>query len=173
MAEEQTTQTEKLTEEATLLKKYQELKETTVSKEKYEADLKAEKDRAALYLKAITEGERLAQPSENSDSLEKTIANLSKFKGTNLDYWTKMCPAIDATLKKLPKKDIVKAIGSDGLDELIKVNEGMKDMVDKAKGDPDYFRAIYRDRVKDSAPAISSEIEEAGSLVNYFQNKQK
>ena len=45
-----------------------------------------------------------------------------------------------------------------------------KEMVEKANGDPDYFRAIYKNEVADSARTISADIERAGGLINYLQN---
>ena len=159
-------------EEAVMLQEYQKLKENSVSKEKYEADIKELKDKNELYLKAITEGGKVDTPRDDSGSIEDAISNLSKFKGTNLDYWKEMTSAIDKTLKAIPEKDIINSIGSDGLDEILKVNEGMKQMVEDANGDPDYFRVLYKNRIQDSAPRISSQIEKAGSLATYLTEMQ-
>ena len=172
MAEELNEQTDALKEESVLLKEYQKLQENSVSKEKYEADLKAANDKANLYLKAITEGSEVDVPHEDSGSVLDTISDLTKFKGTNLDYWKKTTKAIDQTIKALGNEEITKAIGTDGLEELIEVNEEMKQMVNESHDDPDYFRTLYSRNVKDSAPRISGEIEKAGGLVNYF-NKNK
>lgn len=163
-----------LDEEKILLKEYKKLQENTVSKEKYEADIKALKEKNDLYLKAITEGEKVDVDSEeDSGSVVDTISELSKFKGTNLDYWKKTTKAIDQTIKALGNEAITKAIGSDGLEELIEVGEAMKGMVDDAKDDPDYFRTLYKLRVKDSAPQISAQIEKSGGLVGYFDKQNK
>lgn len=159
-------------EEAVMLQEYQKLKENSVSKEKYEADIKELKDKNELYLKAITEGGKVDTPRDDSGSIEDAISNVSKFKGTNLDYWKEMTSAIDKTLKAIPEKDIINSIGSDGLDEILKVNEGMKQMVEDANGDPDYFRVLYKNRIQDSAPRISSQIEKAGSLATYLTEMQ-
>lgn len=174
MAEEQNLNTENtsLKEEEVLLKEYKKLQENTVSKEKYEADIKALKDKNDLYLKAITEGGEVDAPRDDSGSVIDTISDLSKFKGTNLDYWKKTTKAIDQTIKTLGNEEISKVIGADGLDELIEVNEGMKQMVKDSNDDPDYFRTLYNRYVKDDAPRISSEIERAGGLVNYFNKKK-
>ena len=162
-----------LAEESVLLKEYQKLQENTVSKEKYEADIKALKEKNELYLKAITEGEKVdAQPVEDSISVVDAISELSKFKGTNLDYWDKTTKAIDKTIKALGQDEISKTIGSDGLEQLVEVNEQMKQMVADSQGDPDYFRTLYKARVKDSAPSISAEIEKSGGLVGYFNKIQ-
>lgn len=156
-----------LAEEKGILQAYKNLQENTVSKEKYEADIKALKDRNELYLKAITEGKSVDLPQDNV-SMEDRIVKLSKFKGTNLDYWKELCPTIDALLKQMPESEIVKITGEEGLEELVKVNEGMKQMVADSNGDADYFRSLYKARVKDSSPRISAEIEKAGSLANYL-----
>ena len=160
-------------EEQTLLDEYNKLKENSVSKEVYEREIKALKDKNALYLKAITEGGKV-EPSEedNSGNIQDVIADISSFKGTNLEYWQKMTKATDQALKSLPQQEIEKMIGSDGLEELVKVNEGMKKMVEDSKGDPDYFRTLYKARVQDSAPRISSDIEKVGGVVNYFGKNQ-
>lgn len=162
-----------LEEEKTLLDEYNKLKDSTVSKEKYEHDIKELKDKNDLYLKAITEGGKVDTPVDNSGSIQDAIADISKFKGTNLEYWQKMTVATDKAIKSLPQQEIEKLIGSDGFEEVIKVNEGMKQMVEDANGDPDYFRTLYRQRVQDSAPRISTEIEKAGGIVNYFNKNQK
>jgi hypothetical protein len=114
------------------------------------------------------------RPSErdNSCNIQDVIADISSFKGTNLEYWQKMTKATDQALKSLPQQEIEKMIGSDGLEELVKVNEGMKKMVEDSKGDPDYFRTLYKARVQDSAPRISSDIEKVGGVVNYFGKNQ-
>lgn len=162
-----------LTEESALLKAYKELEKNTVSKEAYDKRVKELEEKNKLYLKAITEGERLEAEDSKDVSLEDKIVELSRFKGTNLDYWTKMTSAIDSMLKSVPESEIVKITGSEGLEEMVKVNEGMKAMVKDSNGNPDMFRTLYKDRVIDSAPRISSEIEKAGSLTNYLINKQK
>lgn len=158
-------------EESALLKEYQKLKENSVSKEKYDADMKALKEKNDLYLKAITEGEAVPASEEDSGSVYDAISSLSKFKGTNLEYWDKTTKAIDKTLKAMPKDTLVNTVGADGLEELVKVNEAMKQMVEDANGDADYFRTLYAKRVQDSAPQISAEINKAGGLVDYFQKK--
>ena len=161
-------------EESVLLKEYQKLQENTVSKEKYEADIKALKEKNELYLKAITEGEKVdVNSEEDSGSVVDTISELSKFKGTNLDYWKKTTKAIDQTIKALGNEVITKTIGADGLEELVEVNQEMKKMVNDAQDDPDYFRTLYKARVQDSAPRISAEIEKAGGLVNYLEKQKK
>lgn len=170
LEKEETTTT--ITEEAALLKEYKKLQENSVSKEKYDADMKELRDKNELYLKAITEGGKVDTPRDDSGSIEDAISNMSKFKGTNLDYWKEMTSAIDKTLKAIPEKDIINSIGSDGLDEILKVNEGMKQMVEDANGDPDYFRVLYKNRIQDSAPRISSQIEKAGSLATYLTEMQ-
>ena len=171
--EEEVINTDPMAEEKVLLKEYQKLKDSTVSKEKYEKDLKAAEDKAALYLKAITEGEKVDIPSEeDSGSVVDTINELSNFKGTNLDFWKKTTKAIDQTIKALSNQEIIKMIGSEGLEQLIKVKEGMKQIVDDSHDDSDYFRTLYKSRVQDSAPRISAEIESAGGLVNYLEKQQ-
>ena len=163
-----------LKEEEVLLREYKKLQENTVSKEKYEADIKALKDKNDLYLKAITEGEKVdVSTDKDSGSVIDTISELSKFKGTNLDYWKKTTKAIDQTIKALGSEAVTKAIGSDGLEELIEVKETMSKMVDDSQDDPDYFRTLYKARIKDSAPNISASIEKAGGLVDYFNKIQK
>lgn len=159
-------------EESALLKEYKKLQESTVSKEKYDHDVKELKEKNALYLKAITEGEKIETSEDDSGSIQDAIADLSKFKGTNLEYWQKMNKAIDKAIASLPENEINRMIGSDGLDEIIKVNEGMKQMVEDSNGDADYFRTLYKARVQDSAPRISSEIEKAGGIGNYLENLQ-
>lgn len=159
-------------EESALLKEYQELQKNSVSKEKYEHDLNELKEKNAIYLKAITEGGKVDAPEDNSGSVQDAIADLSKFKGNNLEYWQKMVPAMDKTLNALPESEIAKMIGSDGLDELIKVKEGMRKMVEDSQGDAGTFMRLYNARVQDSAPRISSEIERAGGLGNYLEAMQ-
>ena len=83
-----------------------------------------------------------------------------------------MTPTIDNILKTVPEEEITKIAGSEGLEEIIKVNEGMKALVKEANGDPDYFRTLYNNKVTESAPRIGSEIEKAGGVVNYFNNLQ-
>ena len=161
-----------LQEESVLLKEYQKLQENSVSKEKYEADMKALREKNELYLKAITEGAQVDVDSDkDSGSVVDTISELSKFKGTNLDYWKLTTKAIDQTTKALGNEVITKAIGTDGLEELIEINENMKQMIADSQDDPDYFRTLYKARVKDSAPRISADIEKAGGLVDYLAKK--
>lgn len=163
-----------LTEESVLLKEYKKLQDNTVPKEKYDADIKALKEKNDLYLKAITEGEKVDVPSDgDSGSVQDAIAELTKFKGTNLAYWDKTTKAIDQTIKALGNEAIAKTIGSDGLEELVEVKEVMRQMVDDSQGDPDYFRTLYKARIKDSAPNISAAIEKSGSLVDYFKKQEK
>ena len=159
-------------EESALLKEYKKLQESTVSKEKYDRDMQELKDKNALYLKAITEGGQVDTSEEDSGSVQDAIADISNFKGTNLEYWQKMTKAMDKTLAALPESEIEKMIGSEGLEGIIEVNENMKKMVEDSHGDPDYFRALYKARVQDSAPRISSEIEKAGGIGNYLENLQ-
>ena len=174
MSEELENMTQENQEESVLLKEYKKLQENTVSKEKYEADIKALREKNDLYLKAITEGEKVDVPSEeDSGSVIDAIADLSKFKGTNLDYWKKTTKATDQAIKALGNEAITKMIGADGLEELIEVNEGMKQMVADSQDDPDYFRTLYKARVKDSAPNISAAIEKSGGLVDYFKKQGK
>lgn len=166
-------QSQELQEEKVLLDEYKKLQESTVSKEKYEKDIKALKEKNDLYLKAITEGKNVEVESDNKISLEDKIKELSKFKGTNLQYWEKATSAIDDVLKQMPEAEITKVTGIEGLEELVKVNEGMKQMVADADGDPDYFRTLYKQRVQDSAPRISTEIEKAGGVYNYLAKNTK
>ena len=174
MENEEIKNQDNLQEESVLLKEYQKLQENSVSKEKYEADIKALKEKNDLYLKAITEGAQVDVDSDkDSGSVVDTISELSKFKGTNLDYWKKTTKAIDQTIKALGNEVITKTIGADGLEELVEVNQEMKKMVNDAQDDPDYFRTLYKARVQDSAPRISAEIEKAGGLVNYLEKQKK
>ena len=159
-------------EEKGLLKAYKELQANSVSKEKYEKDIAELKEKNDIYLKAITEGEEISAPSEDSDNIQDVIADISNFKGTNLEYWQKMTKAIDLTLQTMPADEITKITGDDGLEELIKVNEGMKKMVKDSNGDPDLFRTIYKNKVTDSAPRISAEIEKYNGLYGYFEHLQ-
>ena len=126
MSEELEEMTKENQEESVLLKEYKKLQENTVSKEKYEADIKALKEKNDLYLKAITEGEKVDVSSEeDSGSVTDTIAKLSNFRGTNLDYWKETTKAIDQTIKALGNEAITKTIGADGLEELIEVIGGL------------------------------------------------
>ena len=91
MAENQEEQVndENLTDEETLLKKYQELKANSISKEQYDKDVADLKEKNKLYLQAITEGAPIPKDDEKSDkedSLEDRIAESNKFKGTNLEF---------------------------------------------------------------------------------------
>lgn len=176
MADEITKEPEdtSLVEEETLLKQYKELQANSVPKEQYQKDIAALKEKNAMYLKAITEGGKVDTHSEeDSGSIQDAISDLSKFKGTNLDYWKKTTKAIDKTIKALGEDTITKTIGVDGLEELVEVNEGMKQMIEDSQDDPDYFRTLYRQKVQDSAPRISAEIEKSGGLVGYFSKKSK
>ena len=159
---------EKLAEEQALLDEYKKLKENSVSKEQYERDIKALEEKNKLYLKAITEGRRVDTPSEDTKPLAEAIKQVNKFKGTNLDFWKEHTSVIDRVLKETPEAEIIRITGQEGLDELIKVNTAMKQMVQDADGDPDYFRSLYSQRVKDSYPRMSSDIDNAGSLANYL-----
>ena len=170
---ENTENNENLQEEKVLLDEYKKLQESTVSKEKYEKDIKELKEKNKLYLDAITNGKSVEVESDNKMSLEEKIKELSKFKGTNLQYWEKATSAIDDVLKQTPEAEITKVTGPEGLEELIKVNEGMKQMVADANGDPDYFRTLYKQRVQDSSPRISAEIEKAGGVYNYLAKNSK
>lgn len=163
-------QNEELKEESVLLDEYKKLQESTVSKEKYEADMKALKEKNELYLKAITEGGKVDTTSEEDINIQEAISELSKFKGTNLEYWDKMTKATDQALKILPKDVIEKMVGADGLEEIVKVKEGMRKMVDDSNGDPDYFRTLYKNRIQDSSPRMSAEINKAGGVVEYIQS---
>lgn len=173
MAELENQESDKLTEESALLKAYKTLEQNSVSKEKYENDVKELKEKNALYLKAITEGAEVQVDSKDEVSLEDKIKDISSFKGTNLDYWKKMTSTIDSVLKEVPEAEIVKVTGTDGLDEIIKVNEAMKTMVNDSNGNPDMFRTLYASRVMESAPRIASEIEKNGGLVNYLAKPKK
>ena len=164
---------ENLQEEKVLLDEYKKLQESTVSKEKYEKDIKELKEKNKLYLDAITNGKNVEVESDNKMSLEDKIKDISKFKGTNLQYWEKVTSAIDDVLKQTPEAEITKITGPEGLEELIKVNEGMKQMVADANGDPDYFRTLYNQKIQDSSPRISAEIEKAGGVYNYLAKNTK
>lgn len=164
---------DKLKEEDALLKAYQALQKNTVSKEKYEKDIAELTEKNKIYLQAITEGKEVDLPSEDCDNVQDIIADISKFKGTNLEYWQKMTNAIDQVLKVMPEEEITTITGPEGLDEIVKVNESMKKMVKDSNGNPDLFRTIYGQRVMDSAPKISASINSAGSLVNYLQTQKK
>ena len=161
-------------EESVLLSEYKKLQANTVPKDKYEKDIAELKEKNKLYLNAITEGQKVDIPSENKDvNVVDAINDISKFRGTNLEYWQKMTTTIDKVLQTLPDEEIMKITGAEGLEEIVKVNENMKKMVEDSKGDSDYFRTLYKARVTDSAPKISAEIEKSGSLLNYFNNKNK
>lgn len=162
-----------LEEEKNILDEYQKLKENSVPIEKYKQDVEALKEKNQLYLKAITEGARVSTDNEEDISLNERIKNLSKFKGNNLEYWAETTKAIDQLFKEMKEEDISAITGQDGLDELLEVRDGMRRMVEDADGDPDYFIKLYKQRVKDSAPRISAEIEKAGGLVNYLQSKRR
>lgn len=162
-----------LEEEKTILQEYQRLKDSTVSKEKYEKDIAELKEKNKIYLDAIANGSSVGTEEVDKTSLEEKILELSKFKGTNLDYWTKVTSAIDKVLTQMPEQEILKVTGAEGLDELIKVNEGMRQMVNDSNGDPDLFRTLYKQRVQDSAPRVSAEIEKAGGVANYIANQSK
>lgn len=163
----------KLDEESALLKAYKNLQETTVSKEQYNKEVTELKEKNAMYLKAITEGAQVDTPSEKEYDIPAHIAKVNKFKGTNLDYWKQMTELTDNILKSTPNEQIIKIAGSEGLDEIIKVNEGMKQMVKDSNNDPDLFRSLFNARVVDSAPNISAGINKAGGLVNYLQQNSK
>lgn len=160
-------------EENALLHEYKRLQANSVPKEKYEKDIAELREKNAIYLKAITEGKQVDLPTDNSISVNDAIADISKFRGTNLEYWQKMTTTIDKVLSSMSESEITKITGADGLEEIVKVNEGMKQLVKDSNGDSDYFRTLYKNRVMDSAPRISTEIEKAGGLVNYFNQKQK
>lgn len=174
MENEEIIENNALNEESALLKAYKNLEANSVSKEVYDKKIKELEDKNKLYLKAITEGERVEVESTKDDvSLEDRIKELSKFKGTNLEFWKEMTSAIDSMLTSMPESEIVKITGSEGLEEMIKVNEGMKAMVKDSNGNPDMFRTLYKDRVMESSPRIGSEIEKNGGLTNYLLNKQQ
>lgn len=158
-------------EEKNLLDEFKKLKENSVSIEKYKADIEELKEKNQLYLKAITEGGKVPQQEEPDIPLDERIERLSRFRGTNLDYWNETTKAIDQLFQKMSEEEINSVTGQDGLDELLEVRNVMRQMVDDANGDPDYFIKLYKQRVKDSAPKISADIEKAGGLVNYLQNK--
>lgn len=162
-----------LEEEKNILDEYQKLKENSVPIEKYKQDVEALKEKNQLYLKAITEGARVSTDNDEDISLNERIKKLSKFKGNNLEYWAETTKAIDQLFKEMKEEDISAITGQDGLDELLEVRDGMRRMVEDADGDPDYFIKLYKQRVKDSAPRISAEIEKAGGLVNYLQSKRR
>lgn len=163
----------KLDEESALLKAYKNLQETTVSKEQYNKEIAELKEKNAMYLKAIIEGAQVDTPTEKEYDIPAHIAKVNKFKGTNLDYWKQMTELTDNILKSTPNEQIIKIAGSEGLDEIIKVNEGMKQMVKDSNNDPDLFRSLFNARVVDSAPNISAGINKAGGLVNYLQQNSK
>lgn len=163
-----------LDEESALLKAYKDLEKSSVPKDVYDKKVKELEDKNKLYLRAITEGEKVeAENANDKVSLEDRIKGLSKFKGTNLEFWTEMTSAIDSMLTSMPESEIVKITGSEGLEEMIKVNEGMKAMVKDSNGNPDMFRTLFKDRVMESSPRIGSEIEKNGGLTNYLLNKQQ
>lgn len=168
--ENETNTNNSLDEEKVILKEYKKLQDNSISKEKYEKDLKELKDKNELYLKAITEGASINADSENDDfDLHKGISDISKFKGTNLEYWKHMTKISDNLLKTLPESEITKIAGADGIEEIVKVNTIMKQMVNDSNGDADYFRTLYKQRVNDSTPRISADIEKEGGLINYLQ----
>ena len=164
---------ESLAEEQALLKAYKNLEANSVSKEKYEKDIKELKEKNELYLKAITEGQSVDAPSEKEYDIKSGISNISKFKGTNLEYWKQMTELTDNVLRALPESEIVKIAGPEGLEEIVKVNEGMKQIVKDSNGDPDTFRSLYKQRVQESSPRIGAEIEKAGGLYNYLSKTTK
>lgn len=153
--------------ESELLKAYRELQDNSVSKEKYENDISELKDKNRMYLEAITSGERIPT-EEDGSSLEDLIKDLTKFKGTNLEYWEKTTKAIDKLLDRVPQEELLNTVGAEGVDEIIKVNNYMKELVNEADGSAEYFRTLYNNKIADSAPKISSEINSAGGLTNYL-----
>lgn len=173
MEKEENNENLELKEESVLLNEYKKLQENTVSKEQYQREVEALKEKNALYLKAITEGKEVDIPKDGDISVEDAINNISNFKGTNLKYWETMTATIDTVLKQTPEQEITRIAGSNGLEEIVKVNQAMKQMVKDSEGDPDYFRTLYKNRVSDSAQKISSEIEKAGGLINYLNKKSK
>lgn len=161
-----------LKEESALLKAYKDLEKSTVSREQHDKIVNELKEKNKMYLDAIVNGEKLeVEDAKNKVSMEDRVKSLSKFKGTNLDYWKEMTSAIDSMLTSMPESEIVKITGTEGLEEMIKVNEGMKQMVKDSNGNPDMFRTLYKERVVESAPRIASEIERSGSLTNYLSKK--
>lgn len=163
----------KLAEEQALLSEYKKLQANSVSKEDHEKVVKELQEKNALYLKAITEGAKNVEIDNKEKPLTDLISEVSEFKGTNLEYWKKMTKAIDRVVKETPSETISEIAGTEGLDEIIKVNMHMKKMVEDSNGDPDMFRNLFKDRVLDSAPRISAEINKAGSLANYLVEQSK
>lgn len=159
-------------EEKVLLEEFKKYKENSVSKEKYEKDLKAQKERADLYLDAIVNGKEVDTSSNDNVSLEEKVREISKFKGTNLDFWTKMTSAVDTLLNEMPQQEILKITGEDGLEELIKVNEGMKQMVKDSNKNPDAFLTYYNTRVAEGSQRMGNAIESAGGIYNYLSKNQ-
>ena len=95
-------------EESILLAEYKKLQANTVSKDKYEKDIAELKEKNKLYLNAITEGQKVDIPSENKDvNVVDAINDISKFRGTNLEYWQKMTTTIDKVLQTLPDEEII------------------------------------------------------------------
>ena len=158
-------------EEAVLLSEYQKLQQNSISKDEHDKVVKELKDKNQLYLKAITEGGKVNLEDEDYD-LPKAINELQHFKGTNLEYWNKTTKAIDSLLKTVPEQEIVKITGTSGLDEILRVNQGGKALVEESSGDPDAFRAVYNKRVQESAPQIASYINKEGSVANFLQNQK-
>lgn len=173
--ENKTVSEDKLTleEESALLKELKKLQENSVPKDQYEKDLKAEKEKADMYLQAIVQGNTVDAPETDSKSLEEMIKESNDFKGTNLEFWTKQTKLIDKVLKEVPDNEISTIAGDDGIENIVKVNSVMKDLVKKADGDPDYFISLYNNRVRESSPTIASDINKAGSLINYLSQPNK
>lgn len=173
MAEETKDTTELQDDEQALLKAYQELQAGSISREEHERIVKDLKSKNKLYLDAILEGRKKVDTGEEpAKTLEEIAKGLSEFKGTNLDFWAQTVEAIDTVMRDVPEQDIVQITGSDGFDELLKIRSVMGKMVEDANGSSDYFRTLYKARIVDSAPRISSDIEQAGGLVNYISTNK-
>ena len=84
-------------EESAILKAYKELEANSVPREKYEKDVAALKEKNDIYLKAITEGDKVELPSDDGKTLKESILS------TILSTVSLSSPSVNPTSKRKPR----------------------------------------------------------------------
>lgn len=129
-------------------------KETHVSKEEYEKVLKEKND----LVTSILNGEReRKEVVEDTRTLKELAEAVNKEDQTNLGYWINVLAYRDKAIEEkgvdpfLPNGFKVSATDED-IEKAEKVANGIADMIERSKGNPNVFRQIYEAEVKDTIP---------------------
>lgn len=155
----------KVSEQLAMIEKLQ--KQLQVKNEEIDALAK----KSTEYLAAITEGKNYevnVMAEEKPFDKVAFVEDMHKFKGSNLEYWTKLTDNWENIKAADPKA--YEMIFGNQVNTAEDVMSQMGLMVKESKGNNELFRTLFNDNkiVKDSYSAGSSQIESAGGLIPFL-----